>query len=95
MDAYFVYILANKKSGTIYIGVTCDLVKRINEHKNKIYDGFTKRYAINRPVYYEGIDTAENAMHREKRLKKYTRAAKIKLIEKENQDWNDLYGSLQ
>ena len=88
---FYVYILASKKHGTLYIGVTSDLKRRIYEHKEGACEGFSKDYSVKTLVYYEVYDDAENAIHREKRLKKYTRDAKIKLIEKDNSNWNDLY----
>ncbi len=75
----------------MYVGITSDLVKRVFEHKLGCVEGFTKKYKVKYLVYYEVFDDPQNAIHREKRLKKYTRAAKIKLIEKMNPDWNDLY----
>ncbi len=87
----YIYILASKKNGTLYIGVTSDLVKRIYDHKEGFVDGFTKKHNIKYLVYYEVFDDIENAIHREKRLKKYKREAKIKLIEQENKNWNDLF----
>lgn len=89
--SFFVYMLDSGKNGTIYIGVTSDLKKRIWEHKNNVVEGFTEKYDVHNLVWYEANENAEAAIHREKRLKKYTRAAKIELIEKENKDWNDLY----
>jgi len=91
MQQYFVYILANKKNGTIYIGVTRDLKRRIYEHKNQIIEGFTKRYNIKRLVYYEISNDINSAIKREKVLKKWRREWKIKLIEKNNPNWNDLF----
>ena len=92
--AYFTYILASKKNGTLYIGVTSDLVKRVWEHKNNVIEGFTRKHGVHDLVYFENFDAPDDAIHREKRLKKYTRAAKIKLIEKENPNWNDLYDEI-
>lgn len=91
---FAVYILANKKDGVLYIGVTSNLAKRIWEHKNKVADGFSKQYNLTSLVYYELHENAESAITREKRLKKYRRADKIKLIEKENSNWEDLYEKL-
>ena len=88
---YYVYILASKRNGTLYIGITSDLIKRVWEHKNKFVDGFTKRYNINKLVYYEQYSDPENAIKREKRLKKYNRKWKLNLIEEVNPDWKDLY----
>jgi putative endonuclease len=89
--SYYVYILASKIGGTLYIGVTNDIVRRIGEHKLKLAEGFTKRYDVTRLVYFEVFDQIEPAIQREKRLKKWPRARKISLIEKDNPDWNDLY----
>lgn len=90
----FVYILASKKNGTLYIGVTADLIKRVYEHKAKLVKGFTSKYNVTRLVYYEIYDDISYAISRETRLKGWKRAWKIALIEKENPYWNDLYESL-
>ena len=90
----YVYILASKKNGTLYIGVTNDLKRRVFEHKNGLIDGFTKKYRVNRLVYFEKIDDPYLAILREKRLKKWNRAWKIQLIEEKNPDWKDLYDAL-
>ena len=90
---YFVYILANKKNGTLYIGVTNNLKRRIFEHKHSLIEGFTKKYLVNKLVHYEEFDTIENAIQREKQLKKWNRAWKIRLIEKSNLEWNDLFNN--
>jgi putative endonuclease len=89
-----VYILASKRNGTLYIGVTSDLKKRIWEHKNSIFDGFTKKYTVQQLVWYEIHDTMESAILREKRLKEWKRKWKLKLIEDTNKEWLDLYDSL-
>src|ERR1700693_3239700 len=89
--SYYVYILASRIGGTLYIGVTNDLVRRIYEHKSAAGEGFTKDYGVNRLVYFECFDDVERPIHREKRLKKWTRAWKIALIEKDNPNWIDLY----
>lgn len=86
-----VYILASKRNGTLYIGVTSDLIKRVWEHKNNMVEGFTKRYGVHQLVWYEIHDNMESAMEREKRLKNWKRAWKLKLIEGVNPDWEDLY----
>ncbi len=91
---FAVYMMSNFKNGTIYTGVTSDLVKRVWQHKNETYEGFTKEHDLKFLVWYEVHENAESAIHREKRLKKYTRDAKIKLIEKENKSWNDLYDTI-
>jgi len=95
MKQYYVYILASCKNGTIYIGVTSDLLKRVFEHKNDLVDGFTKEYKVHDLVYYECADNPEAAIQREKQLKEWKRAWKIDLIEKENIDWKDLYNEIQ
>jgi len=89
-----VYILASKKNGTLYIGVTSDLVKRTWQHKNRIVSGFTEQHQVDRLVYFEQFDDMENAIMREKVLKKWQRAWKIRLIEKTNPDWLDLYDEI-
>ena len=94
MKNYYIYILSNKRNGTLYIGVTSNLIKRIQEHKNKLVDGFTKKYNVDKLVYYEQAEQINSALAREKSLKKYNREWKINLIEKENPNWNDLYDSI-
>ena len=93
-NQYYIYILANKRNGTLYIGVTSNLVKRVYEHKNNIIDGFTKKYSIHKLVYYEITDDIESAIRREKQLKKWNRKWKMNLIEKNNPEWKDLYFGL-
>ena len=88
--SYYVYILASKIGGTLYIGVTNDLVRRVFEHKSKLVSGFTKKYDVVRLVYYEQYDNVENAIQREKRLKKWNRQWKIRLAEERNPNWDDL-----
>lgn len=94
MQNYYVYILANKRNGTLYLGVTKDLVKRVYEHKNDLVEGFTKKYGIHNLVYYEQTNDSSSAIEREKRLKKWKRQWKIALIEKCNSEWRDLYNDL-
>jgi putative endonuclease len=94
MKKFYTYILASQKNGTLYIGITSDLVKRIYEHKNKITGGFSAKYNVNMLVYYEVFDDAENAIVREKRMKKLYRKEKIELIEKFNPEWKDLYNKI-
>jgi putative endonuclease len=89
-----VYILASKKNGTLYVGVTSDLVKRIWEHKNDLVKGFTKRYKIHDLVWYELHGNMDAAIEREKNMKEWKRAWKVKLIEESNPKWNDLYDSI-
>jgi putative endonuclease len=88
---YYVYILANKKNGTLYVGVTSDLIRRVFEHKSGFVEGFTKKYQVHNLMYYEVTESVESAIAREKQLKKWHRDWKIRLIEKENSDWKDLY----
>ena len=88
---YWVYILASKIGGTLDVGVTNDLVRRVYEHKSKAADGFTKKYDVERLVYFEQFSDVESAIHREKRIKKWNRAWKIRLIEQANPNWDDLY----
>jgi len=87
----WVYIMASKRNGTLYVGATSDLAKRMWEHKNGLVEGFTRRYQVDRLVYCEPFDDAENAITREKQLKKWRRAWKIELIENSNPEWRDLY----
>ncbi len=90
-NSYWVYILASKRNGTLYVGVTGDLSRRIYEHKEKLTDGFTKKYNINQLIYIEEFQDITEAIHREKCLKKWNRAWKLRLIEEQNPDWRDLY----
>jgi putative endonuclease len=94
MKQYYVYILASKRNGTLYIGMTNNLVRRVFEHKNDLDEGFTKKYGVHRLVYFEDTSDVESAIQREKRLKKWNRKWKLELIEKENPNWDDLYDSL-
>ena len=89
-----VYILASQRNGTLYIGVTSDLVQRVWQHKNDVVDGFTKEYGVHTLVWYELHDDMESAIIREKRLKKWNRAWKLRQIEEMNPDWKDLYESI-
>ena len=89
-----VYILASKRQGTLYIGVTSDLVKRVWQHKEDLIPGFTKRYGVHTLVYYELHGDMVNAMQREKQLKRWNRAWKIALVEKDNPEWIDLWPGL-
>ena len=88
---YYVYILASGYNGTLYIGVTSTLVKRIYEHKQKFVDSFSIKYKIDQLVYFEQHQDIESAITREKQIKKWNRTWKIRLIEKNNPEWNDLY----
>ena len=91
MKQAFVYIMANDRNGTIYIGVTSDLLKRVLQHKQNLFKGFTKKYLIHQLVYYEVSDSINSAIVREKQLKKWKRLWKLKLIESVNPEWEDLY----
>ena len=91
---YCVYILASKKNGTLYTGVTGNLQKRIWEHKNKLVDGFTKKYDVDKLVYFDQTTDVRSALMREKQLKKWKRSWKIRLIEENNPMWQDLYNNL-
>ena len=92
--AMYVYLLASRKHGTLYVGVTNDLVRRVSEHRAQIRPGFTERYSVHRLVWYEHYDDAINAIAREKELKKWRRDWKVNLIERSNPEWVDLYGSI-
>lgn len=94
MKRGYIYILFNKKQGTLYVGVTSNLVKRIYEHKNKFVEGFTKKYSIDKLGYYEVFDDIRQAIEREKQLKAGSRARKIELIEGMNPEWKDLYSEI-
>ncbi len=89
--AYFVYILASQRNGTVYVGVTNDLVRRVHEHREKFVEGFTARYQVSRLVWFDQTDSVEEAVAHEKRLKRWRREWKLALIEKNNPDWLDLY----
>ena len=94
MKNYNVYIVTNKRRGTLYIGMTNNLVRRGYENRNGLIDGFTKKYNLKRLVYFEVFNRVEDAILREKRLKKWNRQWKIELIEKLNPEWIDLYEQL-
>ena len=94
MKNYYVYILASRKEGVLYIGITSNLIKRIWEHRQGVVDGFTKKYNVYRLVYFEETNDAQEAIIREKHLKKWNRKWKIELIEKDNPEWRDLYQDL-
>lgn len=91
MKTYYVYILSSQRNGTLYIGVTSNLQRRVYEHKNKLVPGFTKRYAIDQLVYFESFGVGYDAIKREKILKKWNRKEKLALIESNNPLWEDLY----
>ena len=94
MKAGYVYIMANRKNGTIYIGVTSDLVKRVWEHRNGVVPGFTKKHGCKVVVWYEAFDDLQEARRRELQMKEWKRAWKIRLIEEKNFDWDDLFPTL-
>jgi putative endonuclease len=92
---FYVYILASERNGTLYVGVTSDLTKRIWEHKNKLVKGFTEKYGVDKVVYYEVHTDAENAILREKQIKKWNRSWKLRLIEGKNPVWKDLFDEIK
>jgi len=94
MQQSYVYILASQRNGTLYVGVTSDLIKRIHEHKNNLTKGFTEKCHVHNLVYYEMHGEIENAIAREKQIKKWNRAWKLRLIEEKNPDWKDLYDEI-
>ena len=94
MKQPMVYVLASKRNGTLYVGVTSDLVKRIWEHRNDLVPGFTKKYAVHMLVYFEMHADMTSAITREKQLKKWNRTWKLRLIEDKNPQWNDLYETI-
>ena len=89
-----VYILCNRHRNVLYVGATDDLKKRIYFHRKRLIDGFTKKYNVDRLVYYESFEDSEQALEREKKLKRYKREKKMRLIEKFNPDWSDLYDTI-
>jgi putative endonuclease len=91
---YFVYLMASGKDGTLYVGVTNDLIRRGFEHRTGAVQGFTKRYGVNRLVWFESTASIEAAIRKEKQIKDWKREWKIALIEKENPEWSDLYDAL-
>ena len=92
---FYVYILASKRNGTLYVGVTSDLTKRVWEHKNKFVKGFTEQYGVDKLVYCEVHSDAENAILREKQIKKWNRSWKLRLIEEKNPSWKDLFDEIK
>ena len=94
MENFYVYILASEKNGTLYIGITSNLIKRIYEHKNNIVKGFTEKYKVHKLVYYEECNDIYEAIQREKQVKRWYRKWKIELIENFNPEWEDLYYKL-
>jgi len=93
-QTYCTYIMANKRNGTLYIGVTSDLIKRVYEHKNDMVAGFTSKYKVHHLVYFEQHLDVRSAIHREKRLKEWQRKWKLALIEIDNPQWADLYDEI-
>src|SRR6266446_1096663 len=91
---FYDYVLASKRNGTLYIGVTSALVQRIWQHKTKAVEGFTARYGVDQLVYFEALGDAATALRREEQLKKWRRAWKIQLIEERNPEWRDLYSDI-
>ncbi len=94
MKNYYVYILCSKRNGTLYIGVTSNIIKRVYEHKNGLVEGFTKKYGVHKLVWYEIHESIESAITREKQIKKWRRDWKLQLIEKNNPYWIDLYKTI-
>lgn len=94
MNNYYVYVMASQRNGTLYTGITSDLKKRVWEHKEGVVDGFTKEYEVKMLVYYEVHNDVNEAIKREKRLKRWERDWKLALIEKANPQWRDLYGEI-
>ena len=91
---FFVYIMTNRPDGVLYVGVTSDLLRRVHEHRTGAIVGFTKRYNLHRLVWFEEHGTAEQAILREKRIKRWRRAWKVRLIAERNPDWRDLFGEI-
>ncbi len=91
---YFVYLMASGKNGTLYVGVTNDLIRRVYEHRNGLVAGFTSRYAIHQLVWFESTPSIDSAIHKEKQIKNWKREWKVAMIEASNPLWNDLYESL-
>jgi putative endonuclease len=91
---FFVYIMAAERNGTIYVGVTNDLVRRVWQHRNGVVEGFTKKCDVHRLVYFEAFDDARNAIQREKNIKHWARKWKLALIEEKNPQWCDLYDEI-
>ncbi len=95
MKQPYVYLLASRRNGTLYVGVTSNLVQRVGQHKERLIDGFTKRYGVHRLVWYECHESMESAIRREKAIKEWKRRWKLALIEKQNSTWRDLYEDLR
>ncbi len=94
MKHYYIYIVASRRNGTLYVGVTSDLIKRIWQHKNKTIKGFTTKYGVEKLVYFEQCGDIDVAIRREKRLKEWPRKWKLNLIEQNNPKWVDLYDDI-
>jgi putative endonuclease len=94
MDGGFVYIMSNRRNGTPYVGVTSDLVRRCYEHRSGLLGGFTKQYGLKELVYFEQHDDIRSAIQREKAIKHWSRAWKVRLISPQNPDWRDLFETL-
>ncbi|MFO8100986.1 MAG: GIY-YIG nuclease family protein [Dehalococcoidia bacterium] len=94
-EQYYVYIMTNEHNTVLYVGVTSNLIERVYQHKQKFVDGFTKKYNVDKLVYYETTNSIEAAINREKQLKKGSRKKKIELINQMNPNWEDLYEHLQ
>jgi len=94
MKTFFVFILASKRNGTLYVGVTNDIVKRVSEHRADLVEGFTEKYGVHALVWFEQTPNVAAAIQREKQIKKWRRSWKIELIERGNPDWRDLYGEI-
>ena len=94
MRTAYVYLMASKRNGTLYVGVTTDLFRRVYEHKHDSVEGFTKRYQVHHLVWYEKCDDVRAAIAREKQIKKWKREWKVRLIEESNPDWRDLYSDI-
>jgi putative endonuclease len=92
--SYYLYILSSRRHGTLYVGVTNDLVRRVFEHRNNLLGGFTAKYGVHDLVYLEAHDDVREAIAREKRMKRWRRAWKIELVQRENKDWDDLWPGL-
>ncbi len=92
--AYYVYIMASQRNGTLYVGVTNDLVRRAYEHKEELVEGFTSRYDVKDLVFFEKHDDSRSAIQREKNIKHWRRAWKLALIERDNPDWRDLFDEI-
>jgi len=95
MNEYYVYIMASKRNGTLYIGVTNDIIKRVHQHRNDEVEGFTAKYKIHHLVWYESCKDIREAIAREKQLKKWNRKWKLALIENSNPQWQDLYSGFR